>query len=96
MAVDCPLLITSILLAKSSRSIYGGAVFSAVSWPKSLLVHVWAKQLLKAKSETGSLDRWMGTPCTALSTRAPVILIKMWYTLRIDNVVAQLVAQFLY
>ena len=62
--------------------------------------YIWCmsgeKQLLKAKSETGSLDRWMGTPCTALSTRAPVILIKMWYTLRIDNVVAQLVAQMLH
>ena len=54
------------------------------------------KQLLKAKSETGSLDRWMGTPCTALSTRAPVILIKIINIIRIDNVVAQLVAQFLY
>ena len=49
MAVDCPLLITSILLAKSGRSIYGGGVFSAVSWPKSLLVDVWGKTTIESK-----------------------------------------------
>ena len=49
MAVDCPLLITSILLAKSGRSIYRGGVFLAVSWPKSLLVHVWGKTTIESK-----------------------------------------------
>ena len=59
MAVDCPLLITSILLAKSGRSIYGGGVFSAVSWPKSLLVHVWGKTTIESKKWdwiSGSMD----------------------------------------